>query len=83
MALKYFYYVIVKSENQAIFVTKLDNATNHAYWDKNEKPLPLSKSYAEDLALCLTLNLFPAFVLMSAHELQKQIFYKEQSNEQK
>ena len=83
MAVKYFYYVIVKSDNQAIFVTKIDNATNYAHWDKNEKPLPLTKSYAEDLAWCLPLNFFPAFVLMSAHELKKQIFYKEQPNEQK
>ena len=74
MAVKYFYYVIVKSDNQAIFVTKIDDTTNHAHWDKNEKPLPFTKSYAEDLAWCLTLNFFPAFVLMSAHELKKTNF---------
>ena len=84
MALKYLYYVVVKTEDGAKFVTKVDNATKTAYWDSNEKPISFKKSYAEDLALCLTLNFHLAFVLKSYHELKRQIFIpKEQPNEQK
>ena len=74
MASKYLYYVVVATEEGAIFVTKVDNATKTALWDSNEKPMSFSKFYAEDLALGLTLNLYPAFTLTSCHELKSQIF---------
>ena len=61
MALKYLYYVVVATEDGAKFVTKVDNATKTAYWDSNEKPMSFNKSYADDLALCLTLNFHLAF----------------------
>ena len=84
MALKYFYYVLVLSEGQAKFVTKTDYATKTAYWDSNEKPLAFTKTQADDLALCLSSNFYPAFTLKSYHELKRQIFLpKEQPNEQK
>ena len=81
MALKYFYYVLVLSDGQAKFVTKVDNATKTAYWDSKEKPLAFSKTQADDLALCLTLNFYPAFTLKSYHELKSQIFIKEKNSE--
>lgn len=83
MALKYFYYVVVATEDGAKFVTKADYATKTAYWDSKEKPLAFSKTQADDLALCLTLNFHLAFTLKSYHELQSQIFIKEQTNEEK
>ena len=83
MALKYFYYVVVATEDGAKFVTKTDYATKTAYWDSNEKPLAFSKTQADDLALCLTLNFHLAFTLKSYHELQSQVFIKEQTNEEK
>lgn len=84
MALKYLYYVLVVTEDGGKFVTKVDNATKTAYWDSKGKPLAFNKSYADDLALCLTLNFHLAFTLKSYHELKGQIFLKkEQSNEQK
>ena len=83
MALKYFYYVVVATEDGAKFVTKTDYATKTAYWDSKEKPLSFSKTQADDLALCLTLNFHLAFTLKSYHELQSQIFIKEQTNEEK
>ena len=83
MALKYFYYVIVATEDGGKFVTKTDYATKTAYWDSNEKPLAFSKTHADDLALCLTLNFHLAFTLKSYHELQSQIFIKEKLNEEK
>ena len=84
MALKYLYYVVVRTEDGAKFVTKVDNATKTAYWDSKEKPLPFNKSYADDLALCLSINFYPAFTLKSYHELKAQIFIpKEKRNEEK
>ena len=83
MALKYLYYVVVATEDGAKFVTKVDNATKTAYWDSNEKPMSFNKSYADDLALCLTLNFHLAFTLKSYHELKSQIFIKEKTDEKK
>ncbi len=83
MALKYFYYVLVLSDAQAKFVTKTDYATKTAYWDSKEKPLAFTKTQADDLALCLSINFYPAFTLKSYHELKSQIFIKEKTDEKK
>ena len=83
MALKYFYYVLVLSDGQAKFVTKTDYATKMAYWDSQEKPLAFTKTQADDLALCLSINFYPAFTLKSYHELKSQIFIKEKTDEKK
>ena len=83
MALKYFYYVLVLSVGQAKFVTKTDYATKTAYWDSKEKPLAFTKTQADDLALCLSINFYPAFTLKSYHELKSQIFIKEKTDEKK
>ena len=73
---KKFYYVVVQSEGQAKFVTKVDHNTKYAHWEKDKKPQTLSKNIAEDLAYCLSLNLFPAYVLTSFYEIPEQIFIK-------
>lgn len=78
--MKHFYYVIVQADEQAKFVTKIDKATKYAHWDSNEKPLRLAKSYAQDLAYCLNLNFYSAFVLESFYEIEEQIFIKENDN---
>ncbi|MBE5734723.1 MAG: hypothetical protein E7347_06765 [Clostridiales bacterium] len=83
MANKYFYYVLVHSENNARFITKVDNKTKYAYWNKDEPPMLFAKSYAEDLAYCLNLNFHPAFVVESYFKITKQIFNKENENETK
>ena len=82
MALKYFYYVLVLSDGQAKFVTKIDNATKTAYWDSKEKPLAFNKTLADDLALCLSINFYPAFTLKSYHELKAQIFIPKEKNDE-
>ena len=51
MKQKHFYYIIVQSEGQAKFVTKIDNSTKTARWEANGKPLALSKYYAEELSV--------------------------------
>ena len=80
MKQKHFYYIIVQSEGQAKFVTKIDNSTKTARWEANGKPLAVSKYYAEDVAFCLNLNYYPAFVLQSLYEIPEQIFYKKNRN---
>ena len=77
MKQKHFYYIIVQSDGQAKFVTALDNSTKTARWETTAKPLALTKSYAEDVAFCLNLNFYPAFVLHSLYEILEQIFSKE------
>ena len=77
MKTKYFYYVIVLSEDTAKFITNMDNLTKIARWEKDKEPLPLTKSTAEDLAYCLSLNFHPAYVLKSYHKISSQIFIKE------
>ena len=76
MKQKHFYYIVVLSEQKAKFVTKLDNSSKSAFWNSYEKPLALSKQYAEDVAFCLNLNFHPAFVFMSFYEIEEQIFCK-------
>lgn len=83
MALKYLYYVLVVTNEGGKFVTKVDNATKTAYWDSKEKPLAFTKTQADDLALCLSINFYPAFTLKSYHELKSQIFIKEKPDEKK
>ena len=83
MALKYLYYVLVVTNEGGKFVTKVDNATKTAYWDSKEKPLAFTKTQADDLALCLSINFYPAFTLKSYHELKSQIFIKEKTDEKK
>ena len=83
MALKYLYYVLVVTDDGGKFVTKVDNATKTAYWDSKEKPLAFTKTQADDLALCLSINFYPAFTLKSYHELKSQIFIKEKTDEKK
>ena len=83
MALKYFYYVLVATNDGGKLVTKVDNSTKTAYWDSNEKPISFNKAYAEDLAICLTLNFYPAFTLKSCHELQEQIFLSKEQEDEK
>ena len=73
---KKFYYVVVQNEGQAKFVTEINHRTKYAHWDKDKKPQVLPKTIAEELAYCLSLNLFPAYVLTSSYEIQEQIFIK-------
>ena len=74
---------IVATNEGGKFVTKVDNVTKTAYWDSQEKPMSFNKTYADDLALCLSINFYPAFTLKSYHELQGQIFLSKEKNDEK
>lgn len=77
MATKNYYYILVLSEGKAKFVTELNNANRTARWEKDKAPLALGKSLAEDIAYCLCLNFYPAYVLKSMHKIESQIFLEQ------
>lgn len=62
------YYVGVKTDDGMMFVTKIDNNNRTSYWSKESKPLALSKSVANDIALGLTWNGNNAVVVESIIE---------------
>ena len=76
MKQKYYYYVVVCNDNKAKFITSLDNKTKYAHWNTKEPPMAFSRGFAEDIAYCLNLNMYPAFVLKSYYEIEEQIFIK-------
>lgn len=77
---KYYYYVVVRSNNEARLVTKICEDTRYAHWDKDAAPISFAKTYAQDLAYCLNLNFYPAYVLQSYHKIDSQIFCKKEEN---
>ena len=62
------YYVGVKTDNGMMFVTETDNKNRTSYWNKDSKPLAMSKSVANDIALGLTWNGNNAVVVESIIE---------------
>ena len=62
------YYVGVKTDEGMMFVTETDNKNRTSYWNKDSKPLAMSKSVANDIALGLTWNGNNAVVVESIIE---------------
>ena len=69
---KNYWYVLVITSEGAKFVTKVNNAERTAEWDKLEKPLKLSKEYAQQLALGLTWNGNLAYSICQSYEITSQ-----------
>ena len=65
---KTYYYVLVMTNYGPVFVTKVYRKT--AEWQKDKAPLELSKEWANDIALGLTLNGYPAFVVAQPWEVE-------------
>ena len=66
------YYVLVMTDDGPVFVTSIEYSTKYAHWKKDEKPMELDKSRAEDLTLGLNLNFHTAFMVCSKFELDTQ-----------
>lgn len=66
------YYVLVMTDGGAVFVTDVDRRNKEAHWVKTDKPLAMSKEWAEDLTLGLNLNWHLAFTVCSKFELDNQ-----------
>lgn len=81
MALKYFNYVLVNNAwGEGTFVTGIDQKNKQARWDENEAPLAMSKSEAEELAFCLTINGYYAVTVRSLHKIDYQRFNSQGAN---
>ena len=57
------YIRVVGTEGYDRFVTKLDNETNFAHWDKGEKALSLSCKYAEYVCEGLNMNFHQSYLV--------------------
>ena len=53
---KEYWYVLVMSNNGAVFVTETNNWERTARWDKDKKPMAFTKSDAQFLSMALTMN---------------------------
>ena len=68
---KYHYYVLVLTENGAVFVTKL-GIHHTAYWSREEKPYEMNDAWSQDVANGLTLNGYMAFPIKVMYEIDHQ-----------
>lgn len=69
---KYYYYVLVFTNEGPVYVTSVNNTNKYAHWNKNEAPKEFSATYAEDLVLGLNLNFHHAVLIKSRFEIDKQ-----------
>ena len=69
---KNFWYVLVMSDNGPVFVTSVNYGCKEAHWNKEEKPLEMTKQQAQELSIGLTLNFHNAFSVCNPFELNCQ-----------
>ena len=75
---QYYYYILVFTNDGPIFVTNVEYSPKQAMWNKEQKPLEMSKEAARDVSLGLLLNFYQAYVIESPIEITSQIYlYKE------
>lgn len=70
---KKYNYVLVLGDEGGMFVTKLGEG-HTAYWKKDGKPEHFNYEFAKDMAVGLTWNGNPAFVVVTEYELTSQPF---------
>ena len=71
MAICMKYYVGVKTEDGMAFVTEVDYSTQKTYWNRDDRPLAMNSSRAEDVANGLLMNGYWAVVVCSFVELNE------------
>ena len=69
---KYYYYVLVFTDEGPVYVTDVDNADRTAQWNKEEKPRKFSDTWATELAFGLTVNGHSAVAIKSTYEITSQ-----------
>jgi hypothetical protein len=73
---KNYWYVLVMTNEGPKFVTEMDNSQKMCYWDINEAPYEFgSKSYAQETAVCLTINMNYAMAVCTPYEITSQPYY--------
>lgn len=76
---KFYYYVLVMTQEGPMFVTKLDWRTNMAMWEKEKEPYCFgtdvqARDLAQELSVGLTWNGNPAYVVQKTTEQTYQPF---------
>lgn len=69
---KNYYYVLVFTNAGAVYVTGRNNSENVAYWNKEEKPLEMSRNVAEDLVFGLQCNCTNAVMVCNPRPIEAQ-----------
>ena len=69
---KHFYYVLVFTNGGPVYVTSVNYSNKTAHWNKDEKPLEMTKSNAQDLSFGLNCNFIQAVVVEQFYELETQ-----------
>ena len=69
---KYYYVAVMHPDNTFDVVTEVDYSTKVAKWEKGKKGFQMKKNAAEELAMCLCMNMFIAFVITSTFEFQNE-----------
>ena len=68
---KYHWYILVLTDKGPKFVTKL-GANRTAYWGATDKPLEVSKEWANDICIGLTWNGYLAYPVCTTYEISSQ-----------
>lgn len=69
---KNYWYVIVMTNHGAVFVTETNNWERTAKFEKDKKPMEMTKENAQYLAMGLTINGNPAFAVCNSWEVDYQ-----------
>ena len=75
---KNFYYVLVFTETGAVYVTGVNWKNKTANWNREEKPLEMGQSTAENLVFGLNCNFTNAVLVKHPYEIETQPYnYKD------
>lgn len=69
---KTYYYVLVFTDGGPVYVTSVSNLDRMSYWDKEGKPLSMTRHDAEYLAMGLSWNGNNSVVVCLPYELGNQ-----------
>ena len=69
---KYYYYVLVMTDNGPKFVTSINYQNKVAHWDATEKPLELGQLRADDLTFGLICNFNVCYTVKSPIQIEEQ-----------
>ena len=69
---KYYYYVLVFTNEGPVYVTGIETEGKWAHWNKSETPKEFSEIYATELALGLAVNGHSVVSIKSLYQIDSQ-----------
>lgn len=69
-----------KDRTEIKYVTSIETETKYAYWEDGKEAVILSKDYAKDVAWALSVNGYPAIVMLKPDYLTLQNPKKKEDN---